>query len=108
VASVGKVRNDRRVAHRDFGVSLGDLIASGYLSKDQALFANQKGKRWGARLTAGGKVVLDGEREALSLSAAARRICGHQANGWQVWLVDRDGHKCSLRRIREAYLEDQR
>jgi len=85
-------------------VRIPDLIAAGVLQPGSTLIP--RSKRFSDRtatLLPDGMIEVDGKAYA-SPSDAARKMVGHQTNGWWFFLVD-PGSRRSLRQVRRDYVE---
>jgi hypothetical protein len=99
---------------KHYGVQLLDLIESGFISAESQLELQwlKGGEVFEGKLLKDGRVAV---RTALvwqeydSLSTAASKTAGRALNGWSNWrLVESDGRRTSLEKIRTRYLNKER
>jgi hypothetical protein len=98
---------------KHYGVSLLELLQSGYLSTDDKLELQWKktGPTYEGKLLDDGSVSAKtdaGWRQFDSLSTAAATIGGRALNGWKHWCrVNRDGSLVTLKEIRSRYMKER-
>lgn len=86
-------------------VTFRELVNAGYLSAHEELFF--KGTDITARLGKEKDLAYQGEEYNISrLGGKLSKVDGN-ANGWEVWLVVRDGKKIPLADIRRRYREEK-
>ncbi len=99
---------------KHYGVQLVDLIENGFISAESQLELQwlKGGEVFEGKLLKDGRVAV---RTALvwqeydSLSTAASKTAGRALNGWSNWrLVESDGRRTSLEKIRTRYLDKER
>lgn len=82
-----------------------DLIAAGLLAPGQELLPTRRGKTDRAAVLVSGHLRI-GAAEYESLSAAAKAVSGNTSEpGWEFWVVEIDGRKCTLSDLRKRLHE---
>lgn len=100
--SLGRSKNTQR-----FGISLTDIIDSGYLSGGVVIYPRKENPVCKtAVIHSDGSIEVEGESFP-SPSAAARRVTGRATNGWTWWLVGEGDSRTELKEFREAFAADR-
>ena len=82
---------------------LGTLINAGLVSDGSKVFANFEGGLREATLDDQGRLHLDDGTVHRTPSGAARRVTGHETNGWNFWRLEVDGNAVSLKELRDQH-----
>jgi hypothetical protein len=99
---------------KHYGVQLVDLIESGFISAESPLELQwlKDGEVFEGKLLKDGRIAVRIEldwQEYDSPSTAAAKAAGRNLNGWSHWrVVESDGRRTSLEKIRTRYLDKER